>query len=125
MQIQQILATVITIVSVLSGSLLARADDSSLPPQPRKEFCKENPDKCKEAQARRQEFCATNPEQCEQMKHRRAERREFCKANPEKCKEQREQIKAKCDADPAKCQEIKDQARQKMQGRMDAAPPAN
>lgn len=130
MQMQQMFMALVATLSVLSGPILARADESAPPPRPGKEFCKENPGKCEEARTRRQEFCTANPEKCEQLKARRAERREFCKANPETCKEQRAQMKArraemqaKCQADAARCDEMKDQARKKFQDRMGNPPP--
>jgi hypothetical protein len=122
MRNQQVLLTVIATVSLLGSPLVTKADDGGPPPQPGKEFCKENPGKCEEARARHREFCQANPDKCEQMKDKRAERREYCKANPEKCKEQREQMQAKCKADPSRCEEMKDQARKKFQDWMGGPP---
>lgn len=45
--------------------------------------CKADPGKCKaEQQARREQFCKSNPEKCKEMQARR----EQCKADPEKCR---------------------------------------
>ncbi|MSR09498.1 MAG: hypothetical protein EXR82_08275 [Gammaproteobacteria bacterium] len=112
MQIQRLFVVLVATLTILSSPILVRADESAPPPRPGKEFCK------------------ANPEKCEQMQARRAARREFCQANPEKCQEQRAQLKerraelqAKCQADPAKCEEMKDQARKRFQDRMGGPPP--
>ena len=122
---------VASIAFLCLGASLALADDAP-PAGPRAEWCKQNPEKCKELRAKREAFCKDNPQKCEQMKQKAAERQEFCKQNPEKCEQQRaamkqrrSDLKAQCDADPAKCDEIKQQARERWKARHGMNPPAN
>ena len=63
------------------------------------QWCKANPEKCKELKARH-EACKADPEKCKA--ERQARREEWCKANPEKCKEMQARREA-CKADPEKC----------------------
>jgi hypothetical protein len=54
--------------------------------QARREQCKANPEKCRaEQQARRERWCKDNPERCQQMKTRMEERRKQCEAQPDQC----------------------------------------
>jgi len=115
------------ISSLTAASLLAlaplavRAEDAQqIPPMQGKEWCQQNPDKCKEMRDQREAFCKSNPEQCEKMKQKRAERKEWCDKNPEECAKQREQrtqkmeeMREKCKADPAKCDEKKEEMRER------------
>lgn len=89
------------------------------------EWCKENPEACKERQARKEQWCKDNPEKCAKMKERRA----WCEANPEQCKAEREKrhqewcqenpeecakmkaLKETCKDDPGKCKEERRQMR--------------
>ena len=67
------------------------------------EFCKANPEKCREMQARREQ-CKADPEKCRAEKQ--ARREQWCKDNPEKCgqmKAKMEERRKLCQADPAKC----------------------
>ncbi len=116
-------SSVAATASLLLGATALAADETTIPPKPGREFCKENPGKCEEAKAKRKEFCQSNPEKCEeqraQMKARKAEMKEKCKADPEKCeqmkqemRQRRDEMKAKCKADPAKCEEMKQEMRQ-------------
>ena len=69
------------------------------------EWCKENPEACKEHRARKEQWCKDNPEKCAKMK----EHREWCKANPEECKAQREKRReAWCQENPEKCAKMKE-----------------
>jgi hypothetical protein len=53
----------------------------------RREQCKADPEKCRaEAQARREQWCKDNPEKCREMKAKAQQRRDQCKADPEKCR---------------------------------------
>jgi hypothetical protein len=55
--------------------------------QQRREECKADPEKCRaEAQARREQWCKDNPEKCRELKAKAEQRREQCKADPEKCR---------------------------------------
>lgn len=134
MKIDRISIALASLAGVLLVAAPALAEDPSASSpgtgQERAEFCKENPEKCQEARARRQAFCKDNPEKCEQMKQKRAERREFCKANPEKCEEQRARRKerraefqAKCAAEPDKCEQMKQERRERFQKRHGVAKP--
>ncbi len=69
----------------------------------REAWCKENPEKCKEVQAKmkeRQAQCKADPEKCKAERQAKAE--EWCKANPEKCKEMKAHHE-QCKANPEKC----------------------
>ncbi len=46
------------------------------------DWCKNNPEKCKERHERREEWCKKNPEKCAEHKQRHDE---WCKAHPDKC----------------------------------------
>ena len=52
----------------------------------REQWCKANPEKCREMEARREQWCKDNPERCGQMKARMEERRKQCEANPAECR---------------------------------------
>lgn len=127
----KVLLGVAAIAGLWLGASAALADDAP-PAGPRAEWCKQNPEKCKELRAKREAFCKENPQKCEEMKQKAAQRQEFCKQNPEKCEQQRAamkqrmaDLKAKCDADPAKCEEMKQQARARWKERHGANPPEN
>src|SRR5690349_13973871 len=69
----------------------------------REEWCKANPEKCKEMQARREQ-CKADPEKCKA--ERQAKREEWCKANPERCaqtKAKMEERRKQCEANPSSC----------------------
>jgi hypothetical protein len=88
----------------------------------REQWCKANPEKCKEMQARREQ-CKADPEKCRaEAQARMKEREARCKADPEKCKAEqqarREQwCKAnleQCKADPEKCRaEVRAQSQER------------
>ncbi len=75
----------------------------------REKMCAQNPEKCKEMQAKmeqRREACKADPEKCRQ--EREAMREKMCAQNPEKCKEMKakmEQQREACKADPEKCRQ--------------------
>jgi len=73
----------------------------------RRAQCKADPEKCRaEMQAQREQWCKANPEKCRELKAKAEQRREECKANPEKCRDMKaraEQRREECKADPAKC----------------------
>jgi hypothetical protein len=53
----------------------------------RRDECKADPEKCRaEAQARLEQWCKDNPERCREMKAKAQQRRDECKADPEKCR---------------------------------------
>ena len=91
----------------------------------REQWCKANPEKCKELQAR-QAQCKADPEKCRaerqaKMKERQAQckadpdkckaerqarREQFCKNNPERCSQMKarmEERRKQCEANPAQC----------------------
>jgi hypothetical protein len=96
------------------------------------QWCKANPEKCKEMQAWREQ-CKADPEKCKadqqaRMKERearckaepekckgeqQARREQWCKANPEQCKEQQAR-REQCKADPEKCRaEVRAQSQER------------
>ena len=55
-------------------------------------WCKDNPARCKEMQAKREARmaeCKANPAKCKEMKANMEKRRAECQANPEKCRKER------------------------------------
>jgi len=124
MKLDRIAIALASVAGLLLIAGPALADEAPAPGQQRAEFCKQNPQKCEEARAKREAFCKQKPETCAQMKEKRAERRELCQQNPEKCAQQRERMKerradmqAKCAADPAKCEQMKQERRERFQKR--------
>ena len=85
--------------------------ESGMTPADRKarleQWCKDNPEKCREAKARadqRREQCKADPEKC--RAEAQARREQWCKDNPEKCREikaKAQQRREQCQADPEKC----------------------
>ena len=73
----------------------------------REQWCKDNPEKCREMQAKmkeRREQCKADPEKCRAEK--KAHREQWCKDNPEKCREMKAKMEERrklCEADPSKC----------------------
>jgi hypothetical protein len=66
------------------------------------EWCKANPEKCKEMQARREQ-CKADPEKCRaERQAKMKERQARCEAEPEKCKEAQAR-REQCKTDPEKC----------------------
>ena len=71
------------------------------------QWCRENPEKCREAKARVErwrEQCKADPEKC--RAEMQAAAQQWCKDNPEKCRELKaraEQRREECKADPEKC----------------------
>ncbi len=58
------------------------------------EWCKANPEKCKQLREQMREKCAADPVACEQKKAQIKERiREKCQADPEACKEKAGQMR--------------------------------
>jgi SRSO17 transposase len=62
-----------------------------------REWCKANPQECKERREQRREWCKKNPEECQKK------REAWCQNNPEKCKERREHRREWCEKNPDKC----------------------
>ncbi|MFZ9151506.1 MAG: hypothetical protein ACO22T_10080 [Burkholderiales bacterium] len=59
------------------------------PHGPRHEACKADPAKCQqERKAHREKMCAENPERCKEMQARMEEHRAQCKVDPSKCRPQ-------------------------------------
>ena len=59
-----------------------------------REQCKADPEKCRaEMQAAAQQWCKDNPEKCRELKAKGQQRREECRADPEKCRAEREALK--------------------------------
>ncbi len=106
------LATIAGLLLIIGPAL---AEDAPPPSEesPRKreraEFCKQNPDRCEEARAKRKAFCAENPAKCEQQR--------------EQMKQRRAEFKAKCEADPEKCKQMKQQRRERFKKRQGAGNP--
>lgn len=117
------LETTMTSLRPLFGSLLlicvslnvplaTAKDNSSLSAsdrqEARREFCRQNPQKCedlvKQAQERREDikdYCAKNPAECEKKKaeflekreDRRQELEDYCAKNPKECEKKREEFR--------------------------------
>jgi EF hand domain-containing protein len=112
-----ILATVAALVAAAGASLAADgAPGKSLDERKARfeQWCKENPEKCREVkanaeqwremcradpekcraelQARREQWCKENPEKCRELKAKAQQRRDECKADPEKCRAEREAL---------------------------------
>lgn len=70
------------------------------------QWCKDNPEKCKELQARREQ-CKADPEKCRAERQARIKEREArCKADPQKCKAERQARQDEwCKANPQRCKE--------------------
>jgi hypothetical protein len=59
-----------------------------------REQCKAEPEKCRaEMQAGAQQWCTENPEKCRELKAKAEQRREECRADPEKCRAEREALR--------------------------------
>jgi len=59
-----------------------------------REQCKAEPEKCRaEMQAGAQQWCKDNPEKCRELKAKAEQRREECRADPEKCRAEREALR--------------------------------
>jgi hypothetical protein len=59
-----------------------------------REQCKADPEKCRaEMQAGAQQWCKENPEKCRELKAKAERRREECRADPEKCRAEREALR--------------------------------
>lgn len=71
--------------------------------------CEGDSEKCAaQRKARQDKFCAEQPEKCREMQARRAEMQKQCEADPAKCREMKgkfEQHRAQCQADPEKCRQ--------------------
>jgi hypothetical protein len=88
--------------------------DSGMTPAERKarleQWCKDNPEKCREMKARAEQ-CKADPAKC--RAEMQARREQWCKDNPEKCRELQAQ-RERCKADPEKCRaEMKAQIEQR------------
>lgn len=83
------------------------------------QWCKDNPEKCREAKAKLElwrEQCKADPEKCRD--EIRAGALQWCKDNPEKCRELKakaEQRREECRADPEKCRTERETQRGRLQ----------